>query len=82
LSLRFNALGSVGQIAFRSLKRIFDYSRVRFTENGYLNFFNVRPGNPANDRSPNDLGDSGVGSACRFQPSLGTAVRECRSATV
>jgi hypothetical protein len=33
LFLRFKALRSVAQIPFRSLKRILDHSRVRFTAN-------------------------------------------------
>jgi hypothetical protein len=36
LFLRFNALGPVAQIPFRSLRRIFDNSKVRFNANPKL----------------------------------------------
>ncbi len=44
LFLRFNALGPVAQIPFRSLKRIFDNSKVRFTKNDYQNSLMLDPG--------------------------------------
>ena len=49
MGLRFNVLWSVAQIPLRSLKRILDHSKVRFTKNGLPKFFNVRsrePGQP------------------------------------
>ena len=33
--------GAVTQTPFRSLKRISDHSKARFTKNGYQKFFNV-----------------------------------------